>query len=94
LIESDRAGRLLPRRDDLLQMLGYAAAYHCRDLALVYPWSPHLAIAVDTSFEVPLPGGEAVNIHVLCVDVHQDALPVALGCGKGRVGALMGLGFC
>lgn len=75
----DRLQRLVPSETDMYQMHAYAAAFRCAELALVYPWSHGMAATVETRFRLPHFDGPPVHVTVLCIDVHDDALPLRLG---------------
>jgi 5-methylcytosine-specific restriction enzyme subunit McrC len=79
LLGIDGRNRLTPSEVDLYQMHAYAAAFQCRNLALLYPWHDGLESAVDTEFHLPAVGGERTIVKVLCFDVHDDRVPARLG---------------
>jgi hypothetical protein len=65
-------------------MHAYASAFGCRDLALIYPTQEHSA-TVDTKFRLPGAAGAAAEVHVLAVDVGDDALSVRMGGGPAAL---------
>ncbi len=79
LVGQDRRGRLMPTEADMYQMHAYAAAFECNDVALIYPWHSQSASTTETEFHLPANNGRAVIVRVLCIDVHDDALPLRLG---------------
>lgn len=83
LIGWDGKRRLMPSEADMYQMHAYASAFRCRELALVYPWRSELARAGGVEFRLPVVDGRAAVVTVLCLDVHDDALPVRLGRWPG-----------
>ncbi|MEO5669743.1 MAG: hypothetical protein ABIR26_03530 [Ramlibacter sp.] len=87
-IEMDRAGRLVPSHHDLYQLHAYAAAFKCKDLALIYPWHSRLGRSIETRYELPGSEGVVTTVHILCVDVNDDALNLTRGSKGGRVGNL------
>lgn len=76
----DRRGRPGPTEADMYQMHAYASAFRCHELALIYPWDEPAAVA-PVVFELPEAHGRAAMVHVLGVDVGDDALPLRLGQG-------------
>lgn len=84
-----RGGYLFPREEDLYQMQAYAAAYECRDLALIYPWHRGLESSRETCFEIPGPGGERASLRVMCVDVRSDSFTPVRGADASELGALL-----
>ncbi len=88
-IDMDRpGGHLLPSQEDMYQLHAYAAAYRCTDLALIYPWHTRLEHSKETRFGLPGSKGGPATVHILCVDVHDDALPLRRGADGGQLGAL------
>jgi 5-methylcytosine-specific restriction enzyme subunit McrC len=79
LVARDSRGRLIPSEADMYQMHAYAAAFQCNDVALVYPWQPQSAATTETKFHLPAYNGRPVVVRVLCIDVHDDALPLRVG---------------
>jgi hypothetical protein len=79
LVGRDSRGGLIPAEADMYQMHAYEAAFQCTDVALVYPWRHELAEAAATEFHLPQVNGRPAIVRVLCIDVHDDALPVRLG---------------
>src|SRR5690606_7350265 len=72
-------GYLDPDPHDVYQMLAYATAYRCPDVALIYPWHDGLSQARDTLIELPYISGFCPRLHVICIDVAVDHLPVVSG---------------
>ncbi len=83
LIGWDSKRRLMPNQADMYQMHAYAAAFQCRELALIYPWRSELAQAAGAEFRLPMVNGHAPVVTVLCLDVHDDTLPLRLGRWPG-----------
>jgi 5-methylcytosine-specific restriction enzyme subunit McrC len=79
VVRLDAKRRPMPSEADVYQMHAYATAFRCTDLALIYPWRSDLAGTVETEFHLPLARGRLATLRVVCVDVHDDALPVRLG---------------
>jgi 5-methylcytosine-specific restriction enzyme subunit McrC len=71
-----RSGYLAPEQADVYQMQAYAAAYQCKDLALIYPWHDSLDRARETIFHLPKIGDLRPRLSILCVDVQADGLPL------------------
>lgn len=83
LIGWDSKRRVMPSEADMYQMHAYASAFQCRELALIYPWRSELAQAAAAEFRLPSVNGHAPVVTVLCLDVHDDALPLRLGRWPG-----------
>jgi 5-methylcytosine-specific restriction enzyme subunit McrC len=79
LVACDSRGRLIPAEADMYQMHAYATAFQCNDVALIYPWRPELANTAEAEFHLPANNGRAAVVRVLCIDIHDDALPLRLG---------------
>ncbi len=79
-LERDRKGRVSPSEADMYQLHAYASAFRCRELALIYPWST-LDRASDATFSLPTHGGPATTVHVVGLDMDDDALPMRIGAG-------------
>src|SRR5690606_26112285 len=77
-LEMDRVGRLVPSDSHAYQLNAYAAAYPCEEAVLIYPWHDGLSGAHPTSYRLPDAGTLKPVLHVICVDVEVDALPVHL----------------
>ncbi len=69
---------LRPERQDVHQLLAYAAAFRCSRLALVYPWHSGLIGIRPTRLRLPEVGGVSPLLDLLCVDVGRDGLPSRL----------------
>lgn len=83
LIGWDSKRRLMPSEADMYQIHAYASAFQCRELALIYPWRSELAQAAGVEFRLPKVNGNAPVVTVLCLDVHDDALPLRVGRWPG-----------
>ena len=79
----DSRRRLMPTEADMYQMHAYASAFQCRELALIYPWRSELAQAAGAEFRLPMMNERAPVVTVLCIDVHDDALPLRIGTWPG-----------
>jgi 5-methylcytosine-specific restriction enzyme subunit McrC len=73
-----RGGVLLPSPEDVYQMQAYAAAYHCLNLTLIYPWDVSLSGSVPTAFELPRSTVGVPKLRIVCVDLARDPLRVHL----------------
>lgn len=80
-LEMDRQGRLVPGDSHAYQLNAYVSAYPCEEAVLVYPWHGGLSGAHPTSYRLPDAGGRKPVLHVICVDVEEDDLPVRLMAG-------------
>lgn len=89
-IEPGRNGHVEPSVQDVHQLLAYAAAYRCGDVALIYPWHAGLRVARETVLELPSTRGAAVRLHVVVVDVGAAELPLRLGSATPWLGQLFG----
>jgi len=88
-LEMDRVGRLVPGDSHAYQLNAYAAAYPCEEAVLIYPWHDGLGGAHPTSFRLPGAGARKPVLHVVCVDVEDEALPLraaAAGTSFARLG--------
>lgn len=83
LLGWDSKRRLMPGEADMYQMHAYASAYQCNELALIYPWRSALADAAAVEFRLPAVNGRSPVVTVICIDVHDDALPLRLGRWPG-----------
>lgn len=90
--EPGRGGHVEPAVQDVHQLLAYAAAYRCSDVALIYPWHAGLGSAHETVLELPSPQGTPVRLHVVVVDVGAPGLPLRLGTATPWLGELLGTG--
>jgi 5-methylcytosine-specific restriction enzyme subunit McrC len=75
-LEVSATKHLKPKREDVYQMLAYAAAYQCERLTLFYPWHGDLASSLSTVFELPMSNGRTPVVTIVCIDVHNDLLPI------------------
>lgn len=80
LLELDRKGRPLPSETDLYQLHAYAGAFQCHELALIYPWVAPERV-VEATIRLPSREGRAPTVHVVGVDVGDDAMPLRIGTG-------------
>lgn len=78
-LKVDARGRLMPEESHVYQMNAYASAYSCSDFYLLYPWHDGLAGASNTSFFLRGHRNTPTRLHVLCLDVAEDGLPVRSG---------------
>lgn len=83
-----RNGYLEPSPEDVYQMLAYVAAFRCPDVALIYPWHEGVARANETILELPEIEGLRPKVHIVCVDVRRDGLPVVVG-SDSKLGKLL-----
>lgn len=80
-LEMDRQGRLVPGDSHAYQLHAYVAAYPCEEAVLIYPWHGGLGGAHPTSYRLPDAGPRKPVLHVICVDVEDDDLPIRLMAG-------------
>jgi len=76
LIHHDRLGRLVPPDHHVYQLNAYASAFDCEELVLLYPWHQGLQAAQPTVFHLPEVRGRHPRLHVACIDVSRNELPV------------------
>jgi 5-methylcytosine-specific restriction enzyme subunit McrC len=79
-LELDRKCRPSPAEADMYQLHAYASAFQCHELALIYPWAP-ADRAADVTFHLPARDGRQTIVHVVGVDVGDDAMPLRIGTG-------------
>lgn len=78
-VDVGRTGHVEPATGDVYQMLAYAAAFECNDVALIYPWHAELRDAHETIVRLHSAAGATVRLHVAVVDTGADLLPLRLG---------------
>lgn len=83
-LELDRKGRPSPSEADMYQLHAYAGAFGCHELALIYPWDAPDRV-VDATFRLPGREGRATTVHVVGVDVGDDAMPLRIGMGPSEL---------
>ncbi|GAB3775295.1 hypothetical protein GCM10028796_50950 [Ramlibacter monticola] len=79
-LEFDRKDRPYPAEADMYQLHAYASAYRCRELALIYPMQ-QTSFTAETRLLLPAVEGWAATVHVLGIDIGDDALPLSMGRG-------------
>jgi 5-methylcytosine-specific restriction enzyme subunit McrC len=80
LLELDRKGRPDPSEADMYQLHAYASVFQCHELALIYPREAPDRVT-EVTFRLPGPEGRTTTVHVVGVDVGDDALPLRIGMG-------------
>lgn len=75
------SGTALPLRADVYQMLAYAGAYGCSELALIYPTVDRVSRAADLRLSLPEIQGARAGLRVLYADVGNDQLELQGGIG-------------
>lgn len=88
-VQFDRRGRPAPAEADIYQLHAYATAYRCRQLALIYPFEGSNAVT-NTHFVLSDLQGFAATVHVLGLDVNDDALQINVGSGPPELVRLFG----
>jgi len=78
-IDMSPSGYLTPISGDVQQMLAYAAAFDCEELALIYPWHDGLTNARETVLHLPPAGRVIPRLHIVILDVGCDGLPLRRG---------------
>lgn len=68
----------------MYQLHAYAGAFGCHELALIYPWDAPDRV-VDATFRLPGREGRATTVHVVGVDVGDDAMPLRIGMGPSEL---------
>lgn len=74
LIQPQAGGYLMPSPQDVYQVLAYALAFKCNNLALIYPWYSGLEDSLDTVFTVRAAAGHDVRINVICLNLGLNFL--------------------
>jgi 5-methylcytosine-specific restriction enzyme subunit McrC len=80
LLEFDSQARPSPSEVDMYQLHAYARAFQCYELALIYPWEVPDRVR-EATFRLPGREGRATTVHVVGVDVGDDAIPLRIGMG-------------
>lgn len=83
------SGYLVPPGAHAYQVNAYAATYPCREVALIYPWHGGLAGAASLSYRLPLVAGRQPLLHVICIDVEEDALPIRITSDSATFASLV-----
>ena len=86
-LELDRRGRPSPSEADMYQLQAYASAFQCHELALIYPWVAPDRV-MEATFRLPARGGHATTVHVVGVDVGDDAMLLRIGTGPAELAQL------
>jgi 5-methylcytosine-specific restriction enzyme subunit McrC len=89
-VSLNRHGYLEPSTQDVHQLLAYATAFRCADVALIYPWHDGLGAARETVLRMTSFSGDVIRLHILVVDVSRQGLPVRLGRTTPWLGDLLG----
>ncbi len=69
-------GRVVPPESHVYQMHAYASVYPCQEFMLIYPWHEGLRGMRESQFILPSNGAATRRLHIVCVDVGTDTLPV------------------
>ena len=80
-VSSDKDGYLIPDNAHMYQMLAYASAYRCENLALIYPWHEGIANAKPTTYALPQIDAHRPKVHLLCVNTSADQLGLIWSAG-------------
>lgn len=83
-----RHGYLDPSNGDVHQMLAYAVAFRCENLALIYPHHDDLEASRETILQLPTVSDQSPRLHILAIDVARDGLPVRLGASTPFIGEM------
>lgn len=70
------SGRLIPEDSHLYQLNAYGSVYPCKELALIYPWHAGLSEGTATTYELRSHNGDVKRLHLFCIDVAEDGLPI------------------
>lgn len=85
------SGRMLPAEAHMYQLNAYASVYPSAELALIYPFDDTAPSSSATAYRLSDKGGEPQLLHVLCIDVASDGLPLIGGHHASTMAsALMG----
>jgi 5-methylcytosine-specific restriction enzyme subunit McrC len=88
-LEVTRTGYMTPTPGEMYQMLSYAIAFRCEELALIYPWHAGLVGSKETAFELPKVGDLRPVVTVLCVDLDREPFLIRRGREGSYFGALL-----
>jgi 5-methylcytosine-specific restriction enzyme subunit McrC len=80
-VRADKEGYLVPDNAHMYQMLAYASAYRCDNLALIYPWHEGIAHAKPTSYALPQIDAHRPRVHLLCVDTPAEHIGLTWSSG-------------
>lgn len=78
-VDVSESGHILPKREDAFQMIAYAAAFRCEQLALIYPWHRGLAAVRETVLELPCIGDLRPRLTMVCLDPGDGRLEIRRG---------------
>jgi 5-methylcytosine-specific restriction enzyme subunit McrC len=72
---------LVPTNADVYQMVAYASTFGASELALIYPWQAGLEGSAETAYRLRAYDGRKVTLHVMCMRMEADGMPVVRGQG-------------
>jgi 5-methylcytosine-specific restriction enzyme subunit McrC len=83
-LERDRMSRPSPSEADMYQLHAYASAFQCHELALIFPWTAPDRV-MEATFRLPAQDAGATTVHVVGIDVGDDAMPLRIGRGPAEL---------
>lgn len=87
-----RSGALEPAEEDVYQLVAYAAAYRCDNLALIYPWHSGLVGSTETRLQIASMGDLRPVISIICLDLAGSEPSAVRGGGAPEWTALVAAG--
>jgi 5-methylcytosine-specific restriction enzyme subunit McrC len=89
-VDVNAGGWMVPSEAHAYQMQAYASVYPCDEFVLLYPWHVGLRGARSTSFHLPSTDERQARLHVVCINVGDDKLPVTCGSMESKFVNLLG----
>lgn len=86
LVERDCDGRIAPSDAHVYQLNAYAGVYPCDEVVLIYPWHRALEGAHPTIYRLPPTASREPMLHVVCVDVGDEAMPFRMVRADSQLG--------
>lgn len=81
LLRVSSSNHLVPSNADVYQMVAYASVYGATELALIYPWQQGSETSVESRYRIRTPDRRRVTLHVVCMQMEADGMPVVRGNG-------------
>lgn len=75
-VDPTSSGWLVPRESHVYQMHAYSSVYPCEDFCLIYPYHSALAGSTPVAYGFPGVPGREPKLHMACIDIGRDDLPV------------------
>lgn len=87
---ANKEGYLIPDNAHMYQMLAYASAYRCENLALIYPRHEGIKNAKPTIYALPQIDAYRPKVHLFCVDTPAEKIALTWSEGGQRFLELFG----